>query len=528
LAFVLLAAACGGGGGTSGGRSPQTGGVTPVAARAVDPTLDLKVGLGADSYVVSGPNANLGANANVTETLVSLSPTFEPRPLLAESWEVRPNAADQSRPTWRFHLRRGVKFQDGQPFNADAVKAGLFDRVAKMRGGATINAGPDSAVVVDEFTIDFTPTVANMRVPEQLVHPSIGAVVAPGTTLESKPVGTGPFRFVDYKSKESLVVERNPDYWGPKAAASKITFKFYPDPSARLLALKSGDVDLAVDVPRPEVAGLKQSGFPVVMSPVGSYQALYVNVHGTLADADMRRAVAEAIDRKALVDGVFEGLATTSQTFVPADALGPHASDVKGVPYDKAAAGALLDKAGWVVGGDGIRHKGAQSLQLNLISGYPSADALRPAPAFLQQELRKVGVDVKITEVQDEKSFNDAMKDPKNDLFLEQGSQNDANPAFLPAQLLYTGKEATTETRTVAAVGAPFDDVLAPVFREPNHDVLQGIVAKAMHVVVDEQVSLIPLAGIPRLYAMNDKVSGLTPHPALLNLRWADVGLSSR
>nr|WP_281288662.1 ABC transporter substrate-binding protein [Pseudonocardia kunmingensis] len=111
--------------------------------------------------------------------------------MLAERWEFRaPN-------TWRFFLRHGVRFHDGQPFNAQAVKAGLFDRVAQRKNGSTIKAGPDSAVVVDEYTIDFTPTVPNLRVPEQIGHPS-NVVYAPGSIAGVKPMGTGPFTFLEY------------------------------------------------------------------------------------------------------------------------------------------------------------------------------------------------------------------------------------------------------------------------------------------------------------------------------------------
>src|SRR5205085_11413924 len=127
-----------------------------------------------------------------------------------------------------------------------------------------------------------------------------------------------------------------------------VTFRFYEDPASRLAALRGGEIDVAVDVPRTDVAELKGRGVQIAASTVGSYLALYLNrARGLLADRDLRTAVAEAIDRKGLVDGVLEGLASPSQTLVPADVLGRYAADIKGVAYDQAGAATLLDRAGW-------------------------------------------------------------------------------------------------------------------------------------------------------------------------------------
>ncbi len=522
VVLALVTAGCTGGDEGGGGRGAQS---------RVDANAELKVGFTDDQYVLEGPDANLGAyplNANIVETLTYLNDKYEVEPRLAERWEFRPPN------TWRFFLRRGVTFHDGQPLNAQAVKVGLFDRVAQRRGGGTIKAGPDSAAVVDEFTVDFTPTTPNYRVPEQLVHPQ-NAVIAPNSDHGKKPIGTGPFRFVEYLPKERIVVERNPDYWGARPEVARILFRFYPDNNARLLALQAGDVDLIYQVSRDDVKALRDQNFNVVNSTVGAYRAMYLNVHGEapydiLKDITVRRAIAMGIDRKKLVDGVLNGLGTTDQTFVPPTILGRYASEVKGHHYDLNRAKTMLDEAGWRPGADGIRSRDGRRLKLTLASGFPSAEALRPTPTFLQAELKNLGIESEIVERPDSASFQQLMQEKKADLFIEEGNQNDGNASFLPILLLYTGPGSSGSGvyQGIAAPGARFDELIQPALTEPDPDRLRRITAVAMNEAITEQVTVLPLAGIFRIYGMKKSITGFVPHPSFLNVSWTGVGVTTR
>ena len=524
LVLALFAAAC-------GGDSEEGSGTDATQTQtSVDPARELRVGFTEDQYILQGPDANLGAyplNSNLAETLIYMNEKYELQPRLAERWEFRaPN-------TWRFYLRPGVKFHDGQPLNAQAVKTGMFDRLAKRSGGSTVKAGPNSAAIVDDLTIDFTPTVPNVRVPQQIVHPQ-NAVLAPGSDFTSKPVGTGPFRFVEYRPKERIAVERNPDYWGPKANVARMTFRFYPDSNARTLALQAGDIDIAYNVPRDDVKTLKDSGFNLMNSPVGAYRAMYANIHGTapydiLQDVEVRRAVAVGIDRAKFVNGVLSGLGSTDQTWVPPNVLGKHASLVKGFTHDANQAKSLLDTAGWKPGADGIREKDGRKLRLTLVSGFPSAEILRPTPTYLQSELKNLGIDVVIEERPDSASFQDLIKQKKGDLFLEEGNQNDANPGFLPILLLYTGPGSSGgDYQGITAPGPKFNSLIAPALTEVDLDKVQQTVATAMDEAITNNVSVIPLAGVFRTYGASKSVQGFIAHPSFLNVNWIPVGLSGK
>jgi peptide/nickel transport system substrate-binding protein len=486
----------------------------------------IKVGAAQDQYVLSGPNASLGAyplNANIFDTLTYLTADFKVVPLLAESWDfIAPN-------TWRFHLRPGVKFHDGQPLTAQAVKTGMFDRNAKRAGGSTIKAGPNSAVVVDDLTIDFTPTVTNLRVPEQLVHPQ-NAIIAPGSNLTDTPVGTGPFQFVQYMPKERIVVKANPHYWNGPPRLSSITFSFYPDASSRLLALEAGDIDFMIDVPKESASTLTGRGLVAEHSTVGAYQALYANIHTNghndiLQDANVRKAVAYGIDHGQLVNNVLFGQATQDQTFVPPGVLSPYASTIQGFTYDATKAQSLLEQSGWTVGSDGIRSKAGRRLTLTLISGFPAATAQRPVPTFLQAGFKAIGIELNIVEVPDTATYDAHITNGDADLYLEIGNQNDASVGFLPVLVFYNGAGGGMYQKLFAP-GPDFDAALAPVLTTSDPDAARKAVANAMHIAIDEVTSVIPLDGVFRIYGMKKTVQGVIPHPSFLSLRWEGVSLT--
>lgn len=480
----------------------------------------IRVGLAEDEYVLEGPTANVGAGLNITETLISLTPEYQLEGSLAERWEFRPPN------TWRFFLRRGVTFHDGQPLNAAAVKVGLFDRVAGF-GGSTIYAAPESAVIIDDFTIDFTPTQPNRRVPQQIVHPYYG-VLAPGSDAGRKPIGTGPFRFVEHVPDSHLVIERHEGYWGSLARASRITFRFYPDSEVRRLALEAGDVDVATHLRPSDAKELEGKDLRVVTGPVGSYDALYANIHkpdGALSDRRVRQAVARALDRNVIIEQVLEGMATTDATVVPPALLRPDDSLVRGHPHDPERAAVLLDEAGWKRSTGGVREKDGRPLRLILVSGAPSADTFGPLPQLLQSQLQSVGVSVEILQRPDLASYLEVIATGEGDLYLERGSQNDGDPAFLPSALFYSRAEAEeADYPALFAPGERFDALIEPSLTDENPARVRRAVAEAMRMIVDEEAVVLPLAGIFGIYGRRPAITGFTAHPAAIHLEWATVG----
>jgi peptide/nickel transport system substrate-binding protein len=500
---------------------------TSTGASTVKKGGTVTIGAEEDAYVLKGDAANVGQyplNANIFEGLVRMDPSYGIVPALATSWSVR------GKDTWRFVLRQGVKLHNGKPFDAKSVKYS-FDRIA-AQGGGTPGFKKGGTKIVDDFTVDVTPSFPNLRLLEQIVHPE-NYIVADGTDPVQQPTGTGPFQYGSYQRQQQLVVNRFAGYWGTAAILDKIAFKFLPDNNARRLALESGDVDLILGVPSEAAASLKQKGFTVYLSPAGAYEAMYQNIggqkgHTILQDSDVRHAIESAIDRDALITGVFNGQAVAEQTMVPSRVLGDHASKISGYTYDPEAAKQLLDKAGWTASGGGTRTKGGKPLELELVSGFPSAAVHTGVPEFIQDQLKRVGIAVKIVKTSDNAAYTARMKSLQGDLWLERGNQNDANPSFLPA-LLFSKKGlfGPGDYQTMFSPGGAFESLINKALSAPDEDQVKSLVADGMHTLIDTEAIVVPLAGVGQIAASSAKVKGFVPQPSGLQVRYDRLALST-
>ena len=467
----------------------------------------LVVAVGADEFPLTLNRERLGRyplNAGMCESLVRLAPDFTVVPGLAARWERHePNEV-------RFFLRSGVSFSDGTPFNARAVATSLANATRTHNDYSFL---PESAVrVVDDTTLDVRPARVNRRVVDQLVHQTYG-IFSPASDPASRPVCTGAFRLVEYRAHDHLTVVRNARYRGTPARLDTVVFRFIPDETTRTLALRSGEVDVIVDVGRSNATALgRVPGLRVVSAPPGAVIVMYLNVNGAaphhqLRDPVVRRAVAMALDRRTLVDNVLGGgTAALVATVNPPGVLGPYASRVQGVGYDSVAARRSLHGA---------------ERTLTLIANPTSVD--RATVEYIQAQLARTGIRV-VAEQLDAGAFESRLNSGAFDLDLELPNQNDANPAFLLALRWYSRSSVRSAAFTHA--GPRFDALLEAALAAETPDDARRAAAEAMHELVDVEVGAIPLAGVSRVYAMTDRVRGFVPHPSRLNQDWSTVWLA--
>ncbi len=452
-----------------------------------------------------GPSAKHFAagelNVGVYEPLVSLGGDYSVRPGLAERWEL----VDPG--TWRFHLRPDVAFHDGRRFGADDV-VWSWGRAFLPR---SVSETLESVVKVDDLTVDFVSRSPNLRLPEQLVHPEGPIVPKDGHNDSTPPVGTGPFKVVDYQPRRQVTVERFDGYWGTRAGAERLVFRFMPDPEIRLEALRKGEVDMVTGLPRESTAVVEADRrFRVVRASPGATQMLSFNPAGQFgADRAVRQAVSMAVDRVRYVAEVLGGNGEPGRWISPPAVLGAAAASVEPGIFDPGRAGQILDDAGWKPGPDGTRMNGPRRLAMTLIGGPAVPEA---GMRLVAAQLKEVGMEVNVRKAFDIRT-SEQNRDRGYDVDLGQPNQNDANPAFLLA------------SRT--APDADYAALVAQSITATSRDEVQRTAAAMTAAVVNRDSSVIPLASVFHVYGMRAGVDLAQPHPSAINQTWMSLTVAS-
>ncbi|MCU1483062.1 MAG: ABC-type transporter, periplasmic subunit [Subtercola sp.] len=402
LVTALALSAC-----SSGGTS------TGSTAGAVPDSLTVSLSQDPDTLDpgATGTNAALLVSAQMFDTLIYhlRDGKGDYQPGLATSYDMNTDATE-----FTFHLRSDVTFQDGTPLTAEAVKA-TFDHVADPATKSIVGMpylGPYKETrIVDDHTATVVFNTPYPAFADQAAQPSL-AISSPtaltkwGADYGQHPVGTGPFSFVSWTKGQEVVLERNPAYnWGPEplgtgpATISKLTIKVLTDQTAEYNALRTGEIDAADNLTSQDLSSAQSSGMHVT-SAIAAGLPFGFFLNSTLAplnDPAVRQAIVNGVDRKAIVDTLFQGVFTPS-TGVLTPGSSAYVDGSEYLKYDPDAATAALQKAGWSMGSDGIMEKGGQKLTLQLADltdwstwGYGDMATL------IQAQLKKIGVDLQIT-----------------------------------------------------------------------------------------------------------------------------------
>ncbi|MHB1103208.1 MAG: ABC transporter substrate-binding protein [Devosia sp.] len=284
--------------------------------------------------------------ANIFEGLTRFAPDGSIIPALAESWEISEDGL-----TYTFRLHTGVKFHDGTDFDAEDVKFS-FDRAVapdSVNAQKALFADIAAVEVVDPATVKITLGKPNGNLLFNLAWGD-AVIVAPESAADNatKPVGTGPFTFVEWAKGDHVEIARNPQYWGEPVKLEKATFKFIGDPTAAFAAMMAEDLDVFPNFPAPETLSQFQSDprFEVVVGSTEGETILAMNNQKPpLDNVKVREAIAHAIDRQAIIDGAMFGYGTPIGTH-----FAPHHPDYIDLTatsnYDPEKSKALLAEAG--------------------------------------------------------------------------------------------------------------------------------------------------------------------------------------
>jgi peptide/nickel transport system substrate-binding protein len=335
--------------------------------------------------------------------LVQYDGDLQPEPYLAESWELEGDSAVV------FRLRQDVRWHDGQPVTAEDVKF-TFDAAkdpdAAAFLGTTYLPHVHAATVVDPHTIRFafTPHAQALEsfwwapAPRHLLE-GVPAAELRNAPFNRQPVGSGPFRFVEWRANERLVLERNPDFpeaLGGPPELDRVVFRVVPEPATMLTEVLTGRVHVSLIVAPEQIQRIDDAADVELHSFPG--RALYFLGYNTRAapfqDARVRRAMGLAVNRQEIIDALLFGRGRLASSPVPP--WSPLHPDVQPLPHDPAAAGRLLDEAGWTLQeGQQVRvNARGEPLRFSLLTSDHPLN--RQVVEVVQAQLRQIGVDAQI------------------------------------------------------------------------------------------------------------------------------------
>lgn len=367
------------------------GGVAPAAA------AELVAAKGTDvTSFDPGINPTPDAQQVITmiyDTLIQRDDNMQLKPGLAVSWQ------NLDPLTWQLKLRAGVKFHNGEPFDARSVKFTLerLSTPGDKAGGHVMFSsfgGIERVDAADPLTVTVRTKRPDPLLPARLAQ-TFGAQMIPAEYtakvgypgLAKNPVGTGPYKVVQWLKDDRTILESNRDYWGGAPAIDRVVWRIIPDDLARVSALQAGEVHVIVRVPPDQVGPIERRAGLRVDRVLGNVTNVFTVAGikkgvGPLTDKRMRQAIAYAIDQKAIIDNLFRGLAAPLGQGAPSTDFGYNPA-IKPYPYDPGKAKALLAELGY---------KGEEVL-VRSASGYIVNDVA--IVNVTTEMLRKVGINAR-------------------------------------------------------------------------------------------------------------------------------------
>ncbi|MDI2587798.1 glutathione ABC transporter substrate-binding protein [Psychrobacillus sp. NEAU-3TGS] len=488
--ITLLLAACSTSGST--GTEEQTDGVENTAEELIVVRLSDATNLD-PHFITDIPSANI-LYQKVYETLVRPDENFETQPGLAKEW----NVIDDT--TWEFKLQEGVTFHDGTPFNADAVKA-TMDRLLDPAVGSPQRekfSMIEEIEIVDELTVRFhlsypyAPLLSILASQEgSMISPT--AITENPEALKENPIGTGPYTFEKWISGQEVSIVKNPDYWGEEAAVERVVFKVVPEDATRLAMIETGEAHINDQVPVTEIERIEASDTMELYRTEGlAVEYLGFNVEKEpFDDLRVRQAISHAIEREAIISGVYNDVGTLANSAMSPKVFG-YSESSKPLAYDLNAAKKLLKEAGIEEG-----------YKISLLTS-DRKERINMAEV-IQSQLKGIGIDVEI-QVMEYGAFIEMTNNGEHEMFISGWGNATGDGDYNQYNLFHSSSHGPAGN-SFYYTNPEVDQLIEQARQETDQEERKALYEKVLQIELDEAV-YVPIRNYEHLAVSNKNVSG--------------------
>lgn len=485
---------------TTGTAKPAAPAVPPAtaapAAPAATPATAAKTLQFAEPFEAKSYDGQEGKVAlvrqGIGQTLVQVGFDSKIQPTLATALEP----VDAT--TWRFTLRPNVQLHNGKALDSSMVKTSLErlaaskDALQAIQGAVVTTDGPLAGRIQTKQPVSYLPA---------LLADGSAAILDPasfaGDGTVAQPIGTGPFKLVEYRPGDRRVLQAHEAYWGGTPKVRDVQYRLVTQAQTRSNLIRTGEVDIARSIPATEAPALKgAAGISLLSVPLPRIRALYPNTQsGPTSDVRVRRALAHATDRDIIVKTVLENEGTAQATIFRPDVPWGNPG-VKGLPFDRERAKALLAEAGYGP---------SRPLALSLLT-YTTRAELPLIAQVLQQQYAAVGVDLQIG-IQDFTVIeNTALKEGTHNLVLFA-----RNPLLVyDPQSILESDYTTTGSYNLSRYGGVEEKMKAvPAETAARYDLFRAVEKQ----IVEDDVATIVLSTYIQVDAVRAGITGYQPHP---------------
>jgi peptide/nickel transport system substrate-binding protein len=465
-----------------------------------------------DPYKITDPYTRQ-VYENIMDHLIYTDPDMNILGQLATSWKMVDDV------TYRFELRKGVKFPTGRPFTSADVKYS-FDRLmgflpnVKPGRPSTFLQGIKSISVDGDHTAIFTSKgpygafLNDLTAGWALIMDREG-VEKWGQDFGNHPSSVGPFMLEEWKPGDYLTLKRFDGYWAGAPRLKKVIWKVIPEDSTRLLAFENNEVDMIYLVPPHEVARLKKDPrVQVIEGP--TFRTFYVMMNvkkEPFGDKKVRQACCHAVGGERILKTALEGVGILSKTFFAPEIFG--AADVGMYDYNPQRSEQILEEAGWKMGSDGIRHKEGKPLAFQLLisdlAPYPKISEL------VQADLMKVGAKVTIMQLEHTTYLTSLPKGEQEMFLWSYGvATGDAHMMLYPH--LYSKLPFPTSRRYTFYENPKVDQLLNEGLVSLDQSKRREVYKKVQEMLKEDFI-WIPLYQSVDTFLLKKNIRGFTAHP---------------